>query len=264
MEINNAKLAYINNLVNKAINKPKQIWKIINDSKPYKCKSSEVPSTLNAFGLNWFFIDSVEDVICNIPKSIHSPYHYLNHGKAFVSPTIKTRPNMFSFHHVTFEKIHSIIMSLSNGNSLDVYNVNSIIIKSSSFHISEVRAHIINFCIDIGCFPDKINISKIIPVLKKGNKNMFGSYRPISVVPSLSKVFEKIICVKIEEFCEFNNLLTRCQFGFRKGCSTSQAVMNILFRNVWIVKKIDCVMVLGYMFYLKRSILWITKLYFLN
>lgn len=109
-----------------------------------------MPSTLNASGFNWLFIDSVEDVIFNIPKSIHITYHYFNLGKAFVSPTIKTRPNMFSFHHVTVEKIHSIIMYHSSSNSLDVYNVNSIVIKSSSFHISEVLAHIISFCIDSG------------------------------------------------------------------------------------------------------------------
>lgn len=75
---------------------------------------------------------------------------------------------MFSFYHVTVEKVHSVIMSLSDGNSRDVYKVNSYIIKSSSFHISEVFALIINFCINSGCFPDKLKISKaIIYVLKK-------------------------------------------------------------------------------------------------
>lgn len=63
---------------------------------------------------------------------------------------------MFSFHHVTVEKVNSvglIIMSLSNSNSLGVYNINSTVIhfiKSSSFHIPEVLAHIINSCIDSG------------------------------------------------------------------------------------------------------------------
>lgn len=75
-----------------------------------------MPSTLNASGFNWFFIDSVKDVLFNIAKSIHSPYHYFNIGKAFVSPTIKTRPNRFSFHHVTVEEVLCLVMSLSNSN----------------------------------------------------------------------------------------------------------------------------------------------------
>lgn len=59
-------------------------------------------------------------------------------------------PNMFSFHRVPVEKVHSVIMSLRDSKSRDVYNVNSYIIQSSSFHISEVLVHIFHFCINSG------------------------------------------------------------------------------------------------------------------
>lgn len=67
----------------------------------------------------------------NIPKSIHSLYKYFHLGKAFISPTTKTRPNRFSLHHVTVEKDLCLIMSLSNSNSLDVYNVNTVVLLSN-------------------------------------------------------------------------------------------------------------------------------------
>jgi hypothetical protein len=119
-------------------------------------------------------------------------------------------------------------MSLSNSNCYDVYNINSVIVKSSSIYISEVLCHLINNCFSTGYFPDKLKVTKVIPVFKKGERNSASNYRPISIVPTLSKVLEKLISLQIVEYLDANQLLSKSQFGFRKNHSTVDAVMSFV------------------------------------
>lgn len=161
-EINNTKLLYNNSLVSKALNKPKQIWNIIRGNITSTNKATNSFTTLIASGFNDFFICCVDDVIKKIPSSNHNPdYYKLN---AYKSPTICC---CFTLHFVSVEDVHSAVLSLSSSNCLDIYNTNSSILKFSSYYISQVVCHIINDFFDVGCFPDKLNVTKGIPLHKK-------------------------------------------------------------------------------------------------
>ena len=92
----------------------------------------------------------------------------------------------------------------------------------------------INFCIDNKTFPDCLKIASVLPVYKKGDVNDKNNYRPISLLPILSKVFEKLLLGQILHFLEINNILSPHQFGFRKAYSITTAVTNLLH------KIIDC------------------------
>ena len=67
-----------------------------------------------------------------------------------------------------------------------------------------------------GVFPDELKIGKIIPLYKSGNKSVMSNYRPISILPTISKIFEKLLHKRIYEFFEKNNVIPDYQFGFRK------------------------------------------------
>jgi hypothetical protein len=83
-----------------------------------------------------------------------------------------------------------------------------------------------NECIESCIFPDCLKIALIIPVFKKGNTTDLGNYRPISLLPIISKIWEKIMAEQICEFLEENGLFCSHQFGFRKGRITEQAILN--------------------------------------
>ena len=70
-------------------------------------------------------------------------------------------------------------------------------------------------------------IAKIAPVYKSGERSLMENYRTISVLPVLSKVNERIIHQQLYVYFETNELLSRRQFGFRKGSSTQHAVTLI-------------------------------------
>ena len=75
-----------------------------------------------------------------------------------------------------------------------------------------------------GIFPECFKTAKIIPLFKSGSMN----YRPISMLPFLSKMFEKLMCARLYFYLKSNNILCPNQFGFLKNSNTSDAIIELL------------------------------------
>ena len=71
----------------------------------------------------------------------------------------------------------------------------------------------INQMLMTGVFPNLLKISKVIPLYKKYNKNM-SNYRPIALLPSISKIFKKVILLLLTKYLDENNLICEKQYGF--------------------------------------------------
>ena len=87
---------------------------------------------------------------------------------------------------------------------------------------------ILNDCMNSGYFPDVLKIARVILLYKTGDVNDPGNYRPISILPIISKVFEKIIYKRMYYFLDENNVLNNCQYGFRKNHSTEHALHDAI------------------------------------
>ena len=81
--------------------------------------------------------------------------------------------------------------------------------------------------ITTGIFPDSFKKSKIIPLFKKGEPSLLVNYRPISLLPTISKIFERIIHNQMYDYFNDNNLLAEQQYGFRKLHSTEFAAVKL-------------------------------------
>ena len=87
---------------------------------------------------------------------------------------------------------------------------------------------IINFCMTIGYFPKQWKDAKVVMVQKPGKDHTNPkSYRPISLLPAISKIFERIICVRLVDYLEGNNILSQYQAGYRKGRSTQEHIFRL-------------------------------------
>ena len=76
-------------------------------------------------------------------------------------------------------------------------------------------------------FNNSIKLSTFItPLYKKGRKDIKGNYRPVRVLPNLSKIFEKCMFEQMSQF--FENIFSKYQCGFRKGFSTQQCLLAML------------------------------------
>lgn len=182
--------------------------------------------------MNNFFIHEVDNVINNIQSNI-DPMTFMNN-------LIKPKTT-FGFKHFSVEDVFSVIINLKNSSCLDVYSLNSKILKYAGAFICEPLAHIFNYCIDYGIFPSTFKLVKVIPVYKKGDKSEYSNYRPISIVPILSKVFEILLNKQILTYFEGNSLFTSSQYGFRKGHSTVEVVLDFTKRCVQGLENCDLV-----------------------
>ena len=79
-----------------------------------------------------------------------------------------------------------------------------------------------------GIFPECIKTVKIIHIFKSGDSNSTANYRPISKLPFLSKMFEKLMCARLDSYLKSNDILCTNQFGFRKNSNTSDAIIEFL------------------------------------
>ena len=102
------------------------------------------------------------------------------------------------------------------------------LLKPLSEIFSNVLCYLFNSCILSGVFPSELKIAKVIPLYKSGNSNCMSNYRPISILPTISKIFEKLLHKRIYNFLEDNNIIYDYQFGFRQGHSTIHAVQTAI------------------------------------
>ena len=69
--------------------------------------------------------------------------------------------------------------------------------------------------------PDSLKIATVIPLFKSGSLNSIDNYRPISVLPTVSKIMERVAYDQLSEYLEQQGLLSESQYGFRKGYDTA-------------------------------------------
>ena len=102
------------------------------------------------------------------------------------------------------------------------------LLKPLSEKFSNVLCYLFNSCILSGVFPNELKTAKIIPLYKSGNSNCMSNYRPILILPTISKIFEKLLHKRIYNFLEDNNIIYDYQFGFRQGHSTIHTVQTAI------------------------------------
>ena len=133
----------------------------------------------------------------------------------------------FFFRNVSEYEINRLIQNMKNKSSpSNTYPVK--VLKYISEIISPILAYIVNESLANGVFPEQFKVARVIPLYKGGDKSTTGNYRPVSVLPILSKVFERVVFNQLYYFLEKYSLLNGSQYGFMAKMSTSLAVMDQL------------------------------------
>ena len=91
----------------------------------------------------------------------------------------------------------------------------------------EPLLYICNLSLNRGVFPKKLKIAKVTPIFKKGQKENINNYRPISVLPTFSKLIEKIVYHRLSFYLDSFDVIGDNQYGFREGRSTTAAVLSL-------------------------------------
>ena len=128
----------------------------------------------------------------------------------------------------------TIITNLPNKNSCGFDGLSTRILKYIKGIIIKPLTLIINQILDtaVGVFPANMKIAQIIPIFKKDDRTVFNNYRPISLLPIMSKVVENVIDDQMNEFFVKHKLLCDHQYGFRSGHSTGHAALELTDRII--------------------------------
>ena len=226
----NSKIEFYKNYFQMNTNKLSAVWKgiraLVNlntktrkDIKIIDVKGANITDPKNiAQHFNEYFTNVGPSIDKKIHQSKYDFHHYLNKVRTdktfFISPTEPQE---------VFNIIHSLDINKSLGpNSIPVY-----ILKVFNNFFSENLSKIINISFETGIFPDLCKVAKVIPIYKKENPLLCSNYRPISLLPIFSKIFEKIIYKRMFCYLTKNNFIYKRQFGFRENHSTNHALISI-------------------------------------
>ena len=138
-------------------------------------------------------------------------------------------PNM-SFSQISEEAVMEVLNNLKQKLSCGHDGISSRLLKASKTVVCKPLTLIINQTLTSGIFPDTLKIAKIIPLFKKGDKTLLENYRPISILPAISKNFERIMFNQIHNHFSMHNLFYSGQYGFRANHSTQFAALELIDR----------------------------------
>ena len=138
-----------------------------------------------------------------------------------------TNPNINSmfFNPTDANEIISLIKWMKPKKSSGPDNISPCLLKQLSRQISYPLTILINKSLAEGVFPQALKTAKVIPIYKSKEKNLLNNHRPISLLSTISKIYEKIVHKRLYSF--FNPMFYNRQFGFRNKHSTIQAIMEM-------------------------------------
>ena len=117
---------------------------------------------------------------------------------------------------------------MKNSSSTGQDNIPMKLIKLCKTELAPILSHINNQSLSDGIFPDPLKIAKVVPIYKNGDIKCVSNYRPISILPSFSKITEKLIYTRLDKYLTKNSILHQNQFGFRSKLSTSMALLELI------------------------------------
>ena len=147
-----------------------------------------------------------------------------NH-KAYLMNNVE---NSFFLHFATEWEITKEINNLDCKKSPGYDEISVKFLQAAKNLIAKPLMLIFNKAITTGQYPDALKIAKVIPLFKKGESTLISNYRPISLLSLLNKIFEKLLYRRLYKFLVKHNVLYKYQFGFRRGYSTTMALIEVI------------------------------------
>ena len=154
---------------------------------------------------NDFFINLGPTLASKIKKPSHKSFkNYIN----------KKHECIFKFQNVTEDYVRKIISDLSTKDSYGHDGISTQLLKYILDEICKPLTLVVNQCLQTGIFPDNMKLAKLIPIYKKVDSSNMSNYRPISILPLISKIIERIVLNQINTCFHKHKLLNTNQYGF--------------------------------------------------
>ena len=142
----------------------------------------------------------------------------------------------FKLTPITLPELSKAVRNMSSSRAVGLDGMPILAVRRCFDVIGPLLLHLINKSIVTGVFPERWKIACVVPILKAGDRSVPSNYRPISLLPIMSKIAERVVCTQLSRYLSENHLLSACQYAYRRGHSTEDAVIDAVS---WAVNKID-------------------------
>ena len=231
--IRQAKRNFISTNIESAVGDVKKVWKTLRYLAPEK-KADNGASSIK---INDSYVHGQEmsnafnEYFSKIGKTLHK--NFPANVKKRHTKTPSSYKAQFVFKDVTQDEIENIIKTLPVNKATGPDNLPAKLLRHVASVISSPVTHIINQSLRTGIIPSEWKCARVTPIFKGGDKACMENYRPISVIPILAKIMEKIVYKQLFQYVTDNNILSDCQSGFRPMYSTQSALLNVC--DKWLV-----------------------------
>ena len=169
---------------------------------------------------------SFNEYFTGIVKEIKKAHTFKGNFKKFIKKQT-TFFSVFKFSQVTEQECLDIVNNIPSNKATGLDDISARLVKLAAPFVSISVTHIINLSLRTGSIPQEWKSAKIVPIFKSGSTADRANYRPISVLPILSKVIERIVHKQTTDYLCQNLLLFFKQSGFRRCHSTTTALLNL-------------------------------------
>lgn len=221
----------------------KKLWKVIKRVTNTEKSNTSNSDLLDSSTSPQASVDKVNKLFANIAKELAEQFSCLPSSHKIPPDIASTSSllNSFGMLETDEAEVGDVLMSLKSDSSTGWDNISTQFLKRYSSTVVPLLTHIFNMCFNTGTFPVYFKKAIIHPIYKSGNKKLVNNYRPIAVLPSISKILERLINKRLVTYLEDKKLLSPNQFGFRRNKSTSSAVNDLIdhiTRNIDKKKKV--------------------------
>ena len=231
--IREAKANYYTSLFSKFKSDIRKTWQSINEILFKTKRPADIPTYLKLederIEDNLNIAIKFNDFFVNIGPTLSSKIKSKS-GKSYQTYLKHTITHSFQFQTVTTEIVSKSIRKIASKSSSGHDGISTNLLQRINHVIAPTLTLIINQSLASGIFPNRLKIAKVIPLFKKGDIHIVDNYRPISLLPALSKVFEKIVFKQLYDYFLTKKLLYNSQYGFREGHSTEFASLEFIDR----------------------------------
>ena len=146
-------------------------------------------------------------------------------ARTFDPPRVQR--STFQFKEIPVSFTLKQLRGLKTGKAVGLDNIPPRLLKDSACIVATPLTTIINASLRQGIVPDDWKSARVTPLFKKGKVEDLDSYRPISVLPIVSKLLERAVHTQLGEYLKEHNILSPYQCGFRKAHSTEFAALSL-------------------------------------
>ena len=201
------------------------LWRAINTLTNKSRKKNSTSTSVSPEEFNEHFLSVSQRILS--PEQIKAGEHFVCSDNLVQFCKERGNNSEFKIPLLSVHEVGKLVNSLGNKKSMGPENIPAFFLQLTLPYIVEPLTYIYNLCIENNTFPAAMKVAKVIPLPKSNDKSNPDNFRPISLLPLLSKPLERHIQKHLYNYLNGNSLLHLNQSGFRPKHSCQTALISL-------------------------------------